>query len=174
MLRDIQKETGGFTEFVPLDFIANEAPMYKHKLHDDIRNGASAKDVLLMHAVARIMLNNYINNIQMSWVKEGPKFSQLLLRWGANDYGGTLINESISTSAGAQHGQLLKPKEIRHLIREAGRIPAERSTSYKILRTFEQEPPESELDSIEDTSRFGSYFELVKIDKYRYKNQRKN
>lgn len=174
LLRDIQKETGGFTEFVPLDFIANEAPMYKHNLHDGIRNGASAKDVLLMHAVARIMLNNYINNIQMSWVKEGPKFSQLLLSWGANDYGGTLINESISTSAGAQHGQLLKPKEIRHLIREAGRIPAERNTSYDILRTFEQEPQESELDSIKDTSRFGSYFELVKIDKYRYKNQRKN
>jgi len=174
LLRDIQKETGGFTEFVPLDFIANEAPMYKHKLHDGIRNGASAKDVLLMHAIARIMLNNYINNIQMSWVKEGPKFSQLLLSWGTNDYGGTLINESISTSAGAQHGQLLKPKEIRHLIREAGRIPAERNTSYDILRTFEQEPQESELDSVEDTSRFGSYFELVKIDKYRYKNQRKN
>ena len=174
LLRNIQKETNGFTEFVPLDFIANEAPMYKHKLHDGIRNGASAKDVLLMHAVARIMLNNYINNIQMSWVKEGPKFSQLLLSWGANDYGGTLINESISTSAGAQHGQLLKPKEIRHLVREVGRIPAERNTSYKILKTFEQEPPESELDSIEDTTRFGSYFELVKIDKYRYKNQRKN
>jgi FO synthase subunit 2 len=174
LLRDIQKETGGFTEFVPLDFIANEAPMYKHKLHDGIRNGASAMDVLLMHAVARIMLNNYINNIQMSWVKEGPKFSQLLLRWGANDYGGTLINESISTSAGAQHGQILRPKEIRYLIREAGRIPAERNTSYDILRTFEKEPQESELDSIQDTARFGSYFELVKIDKYRYKNQRKN
>ncbi len=174
LLRDIQKETGGFTEFVPLDFIANEAPMYKYKLHDGVRNGASAMDVLLMHAVARIMLNNYINNIQMSWVKEGPKFSQLLLKWGANDYGGTLINESISTSAGAQHGQLLKPKEIRHLIREAGRTPAERNTSYDILRTFEIEPQESELDSIQDTTRFGSYFELVKIDKYRYKNQRKN
>ncbi|MGQ0376857.1 MAG: 5-amino-6-(D-ribitylamino)uracil--L-tyrosine 4-hydroxyphenyl transferase CofH [Nitrososphaerota archaeon] len=174
LLRDIQKETNGFTEFVPLDFIANEAPMYKHKLHDGIRNGASAKDVLLMHAVARIMLNNYINNIQMSWVKEGPKFSQILLSWGANDYGGTLINESISTSAGAQHGQLLRPKEIRHLVREAGRIPAERNTSYDILRTFEQEPQESELDSIKDTARFDSYFELVKIDKYRYKNQRKN
>lgn len=174
LLRDIQKETRGFTEFVPLDFIASEAPMYKYKLHNGIRNGASAKDVLLMHAVARIMLNNYINNIQMSWVKEGPKFSQLLLSWGANDYGGTLINESISTSAGAQHGQLLRPKEIRRLVREVGRIPAERNTSYDILRTFEQEPQESELDSIEDTTRFGSYFELVKIDKYRYKNQRKN
>lgn len=173
LLRDIQKETGGFTEFVPLNFIANEAPMYKYKLHKGIRSGASARDVLLMHAIARIMLNNYIDNIQMSWVKEGPKFSQLLLNWGANDYGGTLINESISTSAGAQYGQLLKPKEIRRLVREVGRIPAERNTSYEILKVFDKEPAESELDSVEDT-RFGSYFELVKIDKYRYKSQRKN
>lgn len=173
LLREIQKETGGFTEFVPLNFIASEAPMYKHQLHDGIRSGASAKDVLLMHAVARIMLNNFINNIQMSWVKEGPKFSQLLLNWGANDYGGTLINESISTSAGSQHGQLLRPKEIRRLIREIGRIPAERSTSYQILKTYEKEPQESQLDLVSDTSQFGSYFELVKIDKYRYKNPRK-
>lgn len=174
LLRDIQKETGGFTEFVPLNFIASEAPMYKHKLHDGIKSGASASDVLLMHAVARIMLNNYVNNIQMSWVKEGPKFSQLLLNWGANDYGGTLINESISTSAGAQYGQILKPKDIRRLVREVGRIPAERNTSYEILQVFNDEPEESKLDSITDTTQFGSYFELVKIDKYRYKNQRKN
>ena len=108
-IREIQKDTGGFTEFVPLNFISSEAPMYKHNLHENIQQGASAKDVLLTHAIARIMLNNYINNIQMSWVKEGQKMSQLLLMWGANDFGGTLINESISTSAGAQHGQLKKP-----------------------------------------------------------------
>ena len=88
-LREIQKETGGFTEFVPLNFIFSEAPMYKHHLHEGIRKGASAREVLLIHAVARIMLNNYINNIQMSWVKEGQKFSQLLLAWRANDFGGT-------------------------------------------------------------------------------------
>jgi FO synthase subunit 2 len=133
-IREIQKETGGFTEFVPLNFIHTEAPMYKHGLHDGIRSGAGANDVMLTHAIARIMLNNYIDNIQMSWVKEGPKMSQLLLKWGANDFGGTLINESISTSAGAQHGQILRPKEIRHLIREVGRIPAQRSTTYKILK----------------------------------------
>ena len=103
-IRDIQKETDGFTEFVPLNFIFHEAPMYKHKLYEGIRQGASVQEDLLTHAISRIMLNNYINNIQMSWVKEGQKMSQLLLMWGANDFGGTLINESISTSAGAQHG----------------------------------------------------------------------
>jgi len=172
-IREIQKDTGGFTEFVPLNFIASEAPMYKHNLHENISQGANAKVVLLTHAIARIMLNNYINNIQMSWVKEGQKMSQLLLMWGANDFGGTLINESISTSAGAQHGQLIRPKEIRRLAREIGRIPAERSTSYKILKTFENENESSDaLDEVQDQSKFGSYFELIKIDKYKYKNPR--
>ncbi len=172
-IREIQKDTGGFTEFVPLNFISSEAPMYKHNLHENIQQGANAKDVLLTHAIARIMLNNYINNIQMSWVKEGQKMSQLLLMWGANDFGGTLINESISTSAGAQHGQLIRPKEIRRLAREIGRIPAERSTSYKILRTFENEDEHVDaLDEVDDQSKFGSYFELIKIDKYKYKNPR--
>ena len=137
-IRDIQKETGGFTEFVPLNFIHTEAPMYKHQLHEGISRGASANDVLLTHAISRIMLNNCINNIQMSWVKEGPKMAQVLLLWGANDFGGTLINESISTSAGATYGQLLKPKEMRRLIREIGRIPAQRSTSYDIQKYTNQ------------------------------------
>ena len=172
-IREIQKETGGFTEFVPLDFIHNEAPMYKHQLHEGIRQGGSGKDVLLTHAIARIMLNNYIDNIQMSWVKEGQKMSQLLLMWGANDFGGTLINESISTSAGSEHGQLLRPKEIKRTVREIGRIPAERNTTYKILKRFENSDDlEEELDKIEDVSKFGSYVELIKIDKYRYKNPR--
>ncbi|MEM4249819.1 MAG: 5-amino-6-(D-ribitylamino)uracil--L-tyrosine 4-hydroxyphenyl transferase CofH [Candidatus Nitrosotenuis sp.] len=173
-IREIQKETGGFTEFVPLNFIHSEAPMYKHNLHEGIRSGANAVDVMLTHAIARIMLNNYINNIQMSWVKEGPKMSQVLLTWGANDFGGTLINESISTSAGSQHGQLLKPKHIRRLIREIGRIPAQRSTTYKVLKVYNSELEEDELDRVDDASRFGSYFELVKLDKYRYKNPRAN
>ena len=132
-LRDIQKETGGFTEFVPLDFVHSEAPMYKHQLHEGIKQGGSGNDVLLTHAISRIMLNNSIDNLQMSWVKEGQKMSQLLLMWGANDFGGTLINESISTSAGSGYGQLLKPKEIRRMVREIKRIPAERDTHYNIL-----------------------------------------
>ena len=173
-LREIQKETGGFTEFVPLNFIAEEAPMYKHHLHEGIRQGGSGKEVLLTHAIARIMLNNYINNIQMSWVKEGQKISQLLLLWGANDFGGTLINESISTSAGSQNGPLLKPKEIRHLVREMGRIPAERNTNYDIIKTFEENSEtEDALDKIDDVSQFGSYYELIKIKKFAYKNPRR-
>ncbi len=172
-LREIQKETGGFTEFVPLNFIHTEAPMYKHELHEGIRQGGSGNDVLLTHAVARIMLNNCIDNVQMSWVKEGQKMSQLLLMWGANDFGGTLINESISTSAGSEYGQLLKPKEIRRMVKEIGRIPAERNTNYKILKKFDVENElEDKLDKVTDT-QFGSYVELIKINKFNYKNPRK-
>ena len=173
-IREIQKETRGFTEFVPLNFIHSEAPMYKHQLHDGIRQGGSGNDVLLTHAIARIILNNYIDNIQMSWVKEGQKMSQLLLMWGANDFGGTLINESISTSAGSNHGQLIRPKEIRRLVREIGRIPAERNTNYKILKKFDNnDESDDELDKISDLSKFGSYAELIKINKFKYKNPRK-
>ena len=172
-LREIQKETRGFTEFVPLNFIHTEAPMYKHQLHEEIKQGGSGNDVLLTHAISRIMFNNIIDNVQMSWVKEGQKMSQLLLRWGANDFGGTLINESISTSAGSEYGQLLKPKEIRRMIKEIGRIPAERNTNYKIIKKFNYENEvEEELDKITDTSQFGSYVELVKINKFNYKNPR--
>jgi len=172
-IREIQKETRGFTEFVPLNFIHSEAPMYKHQLHDEIRQGGNGNDVLLTHAIARIMLNNHIDNIQMSWVKEGQKMSQLLLMWGANDFGGTLINESISTSAGSNHGQLIRPKEIRRLVREIGRIPAERNTNYKILKKFDNnDEPDDELDKISDPSKFGSYAELIKINKFKYKNPR--
>ena len=172
-LREIQKETGGFTEFVPLDFVHTEAPMYKHQLHEGIQQGGSGNDVLLTHAIARIMFNNSIDNIQMSWVKEGQKMSQLLLMWGANDFGGTLINESISTSAGSEYGQLLRPKEIRRMVREIGRIPAERNTHYKMLKKFETENEcDDGLDKIKDYSQFGSYAELIKINKFRYKNPR--
>ena len=172
-LREIQKETGGFTEFVPLNFVHTEAPMYKHQLHEGIQQGGSGNDVLLTHAIARIMFNNSIDNIQMSWVKEGQKMSQLLLMWGANDFGGTLINESISTSAGSKYGQLLRPKEIRRMVREIGRIPAERNTQYKMLKKFETENEvEGGLDKITDYSQFGSYAELIKINKFKYKNPR--
>ena len=172
-LREIQKETSGFTEFVPLNFVHSEAPMYKHQLHEGIQQGGSGNDVLLTHAIARIMFNNTIDNIQMSWVKEGQKMSQLLLMWGANDFGGTLINESISTSAGSEYGQLLRPKEIRRMVREIGRIPAERNTQYKMIKKFETENEVDEgLDKITNNSQFGSYKELIKINKFRYKNPR--
>jgi FO synthase subunit 2 len=174
LIREIQKETHGFTEFVPLSFIYSEAPMFKHKTVDSLRAGATREEVIKMHAISRLMLNNYIDNIQVSWVKEGAEFSQFLLGAGVNDFGGTLINESISTAAGAQHGQLLKPKEMRNLIRRAGRIPAQRSTSYRILKIFDGAEYEDPLDRVDDTSRFGSYHQLIKLDEYRFKNMLRN
>lgn len=171
LLRSIQKETGGFTEFVPLSFVHTEAPMYSRHTVPGLRAGANGNEVLIMHAVARIALNRHINNIQVSWVKEGLRMSQLLLGAGANDFGGTLINESISTSAGSSYGQILKPKEIRSAIRSAGKIPAQRSTSYRLLKTYEGEEKDdfgSLLDRT-DPSQFGSYGELIKLDQFRYK-----
>ena len=164
-IRDIQKRTGGFTEFVPLDFIAAEAPMYKHQIYPGIRNGATGNDVLLTHAISRIMLNN-ITNIQVSWVKEGHSMSQLLLMWGANDFGGTLINESISTSAGASHGQLVRPKEIEHLVNKVGRTLAQRDTYYNIIKHSDY----TNLNTV-DQAQFGSYTDLIKIKEFRYKRQ---
>src|SRR5687767_14881099 len=159
LLRSIQKDTGGFTEFVPLSLIHSEAPMYSKALVPGVRPGATGAEVIRMHALARVMLGPVLRNIQASWVKEGPKLAQALLDAGANDLGGTLINESISTSAGAQYGQLVGPAELRRWIRDAGRIPAERDTMYRIVRTYEHgEDPVSPLDSVEDVeARFGSY-----------------
>ena len=101
--------------------------------------------------------------------------SQLLLAAGVNDFGGTLMNESISTAAGAQHGQLMRPKEIRQLIRAAGRLPAQRSTTYRILKAFadEREDHDSALDNI-DSSLFGSYHQLIKLDKFKYRDAMPN
>src|SRR5262249_38998968 len=126
LLRDIQKDTGGFTEFVPLSLIHQEAPMYQRRLVPGVRPGATGVEVVKMHAIARLFLGPTVRSIQCSWVKEGPKFAQVLLAAGANDMGGTLINESISTSAGASYGQLVPPVELRRLIRDAGRVPAQR------------------------------------------------
>ena len=172
LLRSIQKQTNGFTEFVPLSFVHKEAPMYNHNLVKGIAPGPTGQDVIKMHAVSRIMLNNFINNIQVSWVKEGAKMAQLLLEAGVNDFGGTLINESISTSAGSEFGQLMRPKEIRSVIQSAGRIPAQRNSTYGIVKVYEDaeidDKNESLLDSAE-TTQFGSYHELIKLDKFRYK-----
>ncbi|PZC47305.1 MAG: FO synthase subunit 2 [Chloroflexi bacterium] len=170
-LRSIQKVTGGFTEFVPLSFVHTEAPMFSHGLVDNIRQGPDGVEVVRVHAVARLMLNNHIPNLQVSWVKEGTRLSQLLLMAGANDLGGTLMNESISTSAGAAHGQLVRPMELRQLVRGAGRIPAERNTKYEILKLFDQGQDDLDpLDLVEDASRFGSYFQLIGMDSFRYEH----
>ncbi|MDW0152637.1 MAG: 5-amino-6-(D-ribitylamino)uracil--L-tyrosine 4-hydroxyphenyl transferase CofH [Nitrososphaeraceae archaeon] len=173
LIRSIQKQTGGFTEFVPLSFVHKEAPMYNHNLVNGISPGPTGQDVIKMHAVSRIMLNNFIDNIQVSWVKEGAKMSQLLLDAGVNDFGGTLINESISTSAGSEFGQLMKPKEIRSLITSAGRVPAQRNSVYGIIKVFDENNKEKEslLDEAE-ASKFGSYHELIKLDKFRYNHKK--
>lgn len=173
LIRGIQQQTGGITEFVPLSFVHTEAPMFMKGLVENVRPGPTGIDVIKMHAIARIMLNNWIPNIQASWVKEGPRMSQLLLTAGVNDLGGTLINESISTAAGAQHGQLMRPSEFRQMIREAGRIPAERYTTYKTRRVFsdtdqELDPLDLVGDNVEEI--FGSYKRLVKLDTYRFEH----
>lgn len=175
LLRDIQKATGGFTEFVPLSFIYSEAPMYRKGLVPGVRTGATGADAIKMHAVARIMLSGHISNIQASWVKEGPKMGQMLLAAGANDVGGTLINESISTAAGASFGQLLPPGELRRMIWDIGRMPAERSTLYAIRKRFDVH--ESTVDPLdvaapEAEERFGSYHQLINIDRFKYQGQR--
>ena len=170
LIRSIQKETNGFTEFVPLSFIHKEAPMYNENLVNGVSPGPTGQDVIKMHAISRIMLNNFIKNIQVSWVKEGAKMSQLLLQSGVNDFGGTLINESISTSAGSEFGQIMKPKEIRSLITSAGRVPAQRNSVYEIIKVFDEKDDDESLLDMAETSQFGSYHELIKLDKFRYKN----
>ena len=175
LIRKIQSETHGFTEFVPLSFVHTEAPMYNHAIIPNLRPGANGNEVVKMHAVSRIMLHKYINNIQVSWVKEGTRMSQVLLGAGVNDFGGTLVNESISTSAGSRYGQLLKPREIRSIIRSCDRLPAQRSTTYRLIKVYsneEYEEPE-ELDKVDDT-QFGSYNELIKLDNFRYRDVNRN
>ena len=171
LLRGIQQQTGGFTEFVPLSLIHQEAPMYRRGLVPGVRQGATGVEVIKMHALARLILGPTFRNIQSSWVKEGPKMAQYLLAAGANDVGGTLINESISTSAGAGYGQLVPPAELRRLIREAGRVPARRDTVYNLLKVYATAADEedSPLDHVTDAAaRFGSYRALSTSNQFRF------
>jgi FO synthase len=126
-VRALQCETGGFTEFVPLPFVHMEAPMY---LKGRARKGPTFGELLLMHAVGRLGLHPWVQNVQVSWVKAGPRGVVEALRAGVNDLGGTLMNESISRAAGAAWGQELPPERMEALIRSAGRIPRQRTTLY--------------------------------------------
>jgi 7,8-didemethyl-8-hydroxy-5-deazariboflavin synthase CofH subunit len=127
LLRDIQQQTGGFTEFVPLGFVHQNTLLF----HQGIaRPGPTVAEHLKIHALARVMLAGAINNIQVSWVKLNRRLSQLCLHAGANDYGGTLMEENISREAGATAGQYTSGEEFQSLILEIGRIPAERNTLY--------------------------------------------
>jgi FO synthase subunit 2 len=165
LLRGMQLETGGFTELVPLSFVHTEAPLFAKQLLPGVRPGPAPDDVVRLFAIARLFLGRHFRNLQASWVKEGPARAQRLLACGANDLGGTLMNESISTAAGAPHGQCLPPRELRRLARAVGRAPAQRDTLYRPLRTFPLEPLASEsdpLDAVSDTEqRFGSYNQLA-------------
>jgi 7,8-didemethyl-8-hydroxy-5-deazariboflavin synthase CofH subunit len=134
LLRDIQKDTGGFTEFVPLGFVHKNTDLFKAGL---ARPGPTVEESLKVHALARLMLRGWIDNIQISWVKLGRKLSQRCLQAGANDYGGTLMDENISRLAGATAGQYMSPEEFRQLIWEMGRVPAERTTTYDIRQLFD-------------------------------------
>ncbi len=127
-LRELQKRTGGITEFVPLPFVHMEAPIY---LKGRARRGPTFREAVLMHAVARLALHPYITNIQVSWVKMGPEGVRACLDAGVNDMGGTLMNESISRAAGAGFGQELPPEEMERLIRAMGRVPRQRTTTYE-------------------------------------------
>jgi FO synthase len=147
LLRGIQNLTGGFTEFVPLGFIHNNTLLFHQGLS---RSGPTLAEHLKIHALARFMLAGSINNIQVSWVKLNSKLSQLCLQAGANDYGGTLMEENISREAGATAGQYTSPEEFQSLIRQIGRIPAERNTTYsriQIKESFESYPAEPLLEA---------------------------
>jgi len=142
-LRAHQRRTGGFTEFVPLPFVATEAPIYRQ---GEARMGPTWRESILMHAIARMVLHGLIPNIQTSWVKMGPDGAAAALRAGANDLGGTLMDESITRAAGAVHGQELPPARMEQIIRACGRLPRQRTTLYgtvpaeRIFTSFEAVP----------------------------------
>ena len=127
LLSEIQSETGGFTEFVPLGFVHQNTLLFQQGLS---RTGPTMAEHLKVHALSRLLLAGSINNIQVSWVKLNKQLSQLCLHAGANDYGGTLMEENISRDAGATAGQYTSPEDFPNLILEIGRIPAERNTTY--------------------------------------------
>ncbi len=126
-IRALQARTGGFTEFVPLPFVPMETPIY---LKGRARRGPTYREAVLMHAVARLVLHPVITNIQTSWVKMGAGGAAACLAAGANDLGGTLMNESITRAAGAVHGQEMPPEDMEELIRSLGREPRQRTTLY--------------------------------------------
>jgi FO synthase subunit 2 len=131
ILRNIQKKTGGFTEFVPLTFMHQNAPIYQQGISNP---GTTGAEDLKLYAVSRLMFGDLLKNIQVSWVKLGFKFAQICLTAGCNDLGGTLGEENISRSAGAQHGVYTPPSHLQRIIRDLGRVPAERDTLYSNIR----------------------------------------
>jgi 7,8-didemethyl-8-hydroxy-5-deazariboflavin synthase CofH subunit len=152
LLRTIQKRTGGFTEFVPLGFIHENTRLFKHGA---ARPGARLEEHLRVHALARVLLHGAIKNIQVSWVKLGFETSLACLNAGANDFSGTLMEENISKAAGATFGEYVSPQDFRRMIRSIGRIPAERTTTYKIRHLYNdsdqaEDSPTPQLNLLQD------------------------
>ena len=139
-LRDIQKETGGFTELVPLSFVYKNSPLYLEG-NGTVRKGPSVDEENKMHAISRLMLRGWIDNIQVSWTKLGLERASELLSYGVNDLGGTLMNESISRSAGSDYGQEITCFELVKLIRSVGKTPIQRTTLYQELADFSNKDP---------------------------------
>lgn len=158
-VRDLQRETGGFTEFVPLPFVHREAPMY---LKGKARRGPTFREAILLHAIARLTLHPHITNIQTSWVKMGHKGSVAALNAGCNDLGGTLMNESISRAAGTIHGQETAPVAMMEMIRSASREPHQRTTLYET-------PP---ADLIQRGLRAKPLVEIVNTPARKYERKR--
>ena len=160
-VRDLQRETGGFTEFVPLPFVHMEAPMY---LKGKARKGPTFREAVLMHAVARLTLHPWITNIQSSWVKMGHAGVVASLNAGCNDLGGTLMNESISRAAGTLHGQETSPQRMAEMIEQAGRTPRQRTTLY-------EDAPE---ERIQAGLAAGELTEIVNTPAKKYERKRDN
>ena len=151
LLREIQKDTGGFTELVPLSFVHTDSPLFLNN-PDSVRPGPTDHEVDLMHSVSRIMLNGFIGNIQVSWTKLGAERARNMLSLGVNDLGGTLMNESISRSAGSKHGQEITAAELCEIIRSAGRIPVRRNTIYKTIDIYKDHDPIDVIPLVERKS----------------------
>ena len=151
LLREIQKDTGGFTELVPLSFVHTDSPLFLNN-PNSVRPGPTDHEVDLMHSVSRIMLNGFIDNIQVSWTKLGAERARNMLSLGVNDLGGTLMNESISRSAGSKHGQEITAAELCEIIRSAGRIPVRRNTIYKTIDIYKDHDPIDVIPLVERAS----------------------
>jgi len=149
LIREIQKETGGFTEFVPLGFVHYDSRLYTEF---GARPGPTTDESLAMHAVSRLMLQGWIDHIQVSWVKLGPAAAQTILGCGADDLGGTLMNETISRSAGAPFGQEITPFEMVSILRKAGRVPVRRNTLYEIVEDYSDHDPPRESPLVPRTA----------------------
>jgi FO synthase len=164
-VRELQQRTGGFTELVPLPFVHMEAPIY---LQGRSRSGPTFREALLMHAVGRLALHPWITNIQASWVKLGVAGAQACLSAGVNDFGGTLMNESISRAAGASHGQEMPPERMEEAIRAVGRVPRQRTTLYgtpepgRVASSFGARPLADPLNPPVDTSRLRRPAKLIR------------